>query len=122
MPEQLTKLERTVVELSRHDSAPRSDDRGRILRWLVGCPEQPRPLANARLEALRLYAIHFRMAGGAVSSEDREALFSHGFDEDQMREAEDLLLPETGAFQASREPFSRMSQALRSMTRNNGGA
>jgi hypothetical protein len=120
--EKLTRLEQTVVELSRQDSAPRSDNRGRIWRWLVGCPEQPRPLANARLEALRLYAIYFRMAGGAAASDDRETLFSHGFNEDQLREVEGLLLPETAEPRASPGSVSHVGQALRSMTRNNRGA
>ena len=91
----LSALERSVVDLSHQDSLASIPDlagwRAIVARWLRG--EQPNRLANERLEALRRYAIIFRVRGEA----DGSALAGAGFTTQQRELVQQMVLAKTAA-------------------------
>jgi len=60
----LTPLEIRVLTLARGDGHSSLRSAGWLTRYLVGT-QAPLPLANARLEALRRYAVTVRLNGAA---------------------------------------------------------
>lgn len=92
-PPRLSALERETVRVSLVDDAW-SDDSGRrlvaVTRWLFGV-EPARRLANDRLEALRRYAILYRLLGSGMAQEERQRVIDAGFAAKQLEEAHALV-------------------------------
>jgi hypothetical protein len=81
----LSTIDLRTIDLSRRDpaSSVRTPTfRDRLCRSVVG-GARPRALSNARLEALRRYAVIYRIAGAPGADVDRQAR-SAGFTEDQL--------------------------------------
>lgn len=75
-------VERQVIALARRDDRwsllDVSDWRGRTIRWLSGRRPVNR-LANARLEALRRFAILSRVTRGKVADAEIQSFLEAGF-------------------------------------------
>jgi hypothetical protein len=90
---ELTRLERTVVRLSRLDGLISVEQSGRFKRFLVeffGVRFANR-LANARLEALRRYCVVSRIIRGQPPFDEAFILRNGGFSEAALREIEALI-------------------------------
>jgi hypothetical protein len=90
--------ERRVVLLARTD--PQSSlHRGRISRLssLLFGIEQPHRLADARLEALRRYAILYRIHGEALPAAETEQARAAGFSDHELGKARSLINATFGA-------------------------
>lgn len=82
-------LERQVVQLARFDGRASLRAPGRLetmMGWLFG-GKRANGLADARLEALRRYAVMFRLKGDALPQAETEQLLRAGF----VREAVDEI-------------------------------
>ncbi len=79
----LTATDRMVIELSRRDPAPSVAPPSRFFGRLFGA-RQPSALACPRLEALRRFAIHYRLRGDALPVEEHERLIEAGYGEPQI--------------------------------------
>jgi hypothetical protein len=84
--------ERRVVLLARTDpqSSLRRGPVSRLTSLLFGI-EQPHMLADTRLEALRRYAILYRVHGHALPSVEIEQAQAAGFSEDELAKARGLI-------------------------------
>jgi len=90
---ELTRLERTVVRLSRLDGLISVEQSGRFKRFLVeffGVRLANR-LANARLEALRRYCVVSRIIRGQPPFDEALILRNGGFSDAALREIEELI-------------------------------
>lgn len=77
----LAPLERQVILLASHDGASSLRTPGRIdavLQWLFGWKPASK-LADPHLEALRRYAVTFRLRGDALPAEETNRLLGAGF-------------------------------------------
>jgi len=77
----LAPLERQVILLARSDRASSLRQPGRIdaaLGWLFGWKPASK-LADPRLEALRRYAVTFRLRGDALPAMETDRLLGAGF-------------------------------------------
>ena len=84
----LGAIERNVIWLSIKDGWASVDGASRLARfgsWLTGLEPKPR-LADARLEALRRYAVMYRLNGEMIAPSEELAVARAGFDVAQIRE------------------------------------
>jgi hypothetical protein len=79
----LTGTERMVIELSRRDPASSIAPPNRLLDRLFG-RRRPLILSCPRLEALRRYAILYRLRGDALPVDEEERLRAAGYDGPQI--------------------------------------
>lgn len=89
----LSVLERETVQVSLVDDVWSTDAGGRfagVTRWIFGA-EPAHRLANDRLEALRRYAILYRLRGSGVAREERQRVIDAGFAAAQLDEAHALI-------------------------------
>jgi len=85
----LTATERQVILASLRDPASSLESGGRIrtaLRWIFDV-RPPNPLADARLEALRRFAVLMRRFGDRLSTIEIDRLAMAGYSPGQIREA-----------------------------------
>jgi len=109
----LSPQERLVVVLSRRDplwSLQPLKRRSRFLRWLFGI-DAPHRLADGRLEALRRYAVSYRLLGGAAPDVDQAAR-NAGFAPSQLAQLRTMVDAVAPAAQAGRVPSSRQQALL----------
>ncbi len=86
-------LERQVVQLARFDGRASLRTPGRlatVLGWLFG-GTRANGLADARLEALRRYAVMFRLQGDALPQAETEQLRRAGFVGEAVAEIRQLV-------------------------------
>ena len=81
----LSALERIVIALSHRDPASSLERRRGLFARLFVARTGP-PLADPRLEALRRYAILFRLQGSALAEIERERFCAAGYDMRQIDE------------------------------------
>jgi hypothetical protein len=79
MLDDLTLLERAVVALARTDPVRSLRRQGLFAGWIGGAKYTPQPLADARLEALRRYAVLLRKYGDALPERERVIIREAGF-------------------------------------------
>ena len=90
--EKLSPQERRVVHLARTDPASslRAPGSGRLVRWLFGTAVAHR-LADPRLEALRRFAILYRMHGDALAADETALVRSAGISPGAIAHARILI-------------------------------
>lgn len=90
---ELTRLERTVVRLSRLDGMISVEQSGRFKRFLIEFfgVRMANRLANVRLEALRRYCVLSRMIRGQPPFDEALILRNGGFSDAALREIEALI-------------------------------
>ncbi|MDK2760016.1 MAG: MipA/OmpV family protein [Sphingopyxis sp.] len=93
MSHEIAALERQVIALSLDDPLSSLMKKNRLICWIFGDSATSLPLANARLEALRRYAILSRVFGVVPTGRERERLDRLGFDRRQMEMIDALLAP-----------------------------
>lgn len=89
----VSPLERQVIQLAELDGRASLRQPGRLgtaIGWLIGA-KRPNRLADARLEALRRYAVMFRLQGDALDPAEIEQLLDAGFHPEALAEIRMLL-------------------------------
>jgi hypothetical protein len=92
---QITPLERAVVYLARRDGRDTLRTPGKVgalLTFLFGS-KPANALADPRLEALRRYAVMFRLKGDALPPAETERLADAGFRREAIDEIRRLVRP-----------------------------
>lgn len=95
----LNRLERLTIHIARNDgidSLSQGERGNRFTRWLFRA-DQPNPLADPRLEALRRYAVLLRLYGDAIPAEETRLLFNAGFSAAMLPQIRRLVLEASGA-------------------------
>lgn len=95
----LAPIERSVIQLARTDRASSLRTPGRIaaaLGWLIGWTPASK-LADPRLEALRRYAVSFRLRGDALPAEEADRLIGAGFAAQALDEIRRMVRGTTAA-------------------------
>jgi len=108
----LSSQERLVVQLSRNDplwSLRPRHTHSKLLRYLFGI-EAPHHLADSRLEALRRYAVTYRLRDPDVAEFEAEALDA-GFAASQLAQARHMI-DGARAVRARKSATSIVRQAL----------
>ncbi|PZU46066.1 MAG: hypothetical protein DI568_12645 [Sphingomonas sp.] len=93
MPQNLTPLEMRVIAMSRGDLPGSLARQSRLFRWIRGQRTDPLPLADPRLEALRRYAILYRMHGKALDERESRRLRDAGFSPRSIEDVRRLTAP-----------------------------
>lgn len=90
----LSHLERRAVDVARRDPLSSIRAPSRFDRLLVAAfaLRRPLPLADAKLEAVRRYAVAARLGGRYHVDRERAALLAHGYSEPQAAMVERLAL------------------------------
>lgn len=91
----MTTIELAVIALARHDPLSSVMPPGRFAFRLFG-PRPHQPLANPRLEALRRYAVLFRLQGHDLADIERERISSAGYAPREIDMIESLVSPTHG--------------------------
>lgn len=89
----LARIERQVILLARSDPASSLRRPGRVdavLTWLFGW-KRVSGLADPHLEALRRYAVAFRLRGDAVPADETQRLLGAGFPAQAIDEIRQLV-------------------------------
>jgi hypothetical protein len=86
----MTTIELAVIALARQDPLSSVKPSWRSALFLSD-PRPHLPLANPRLEALRRYAVLFRLQRRGVTEAEHERLRSAGYDPQQIRMIENLV-------------------------------
>ncbi|NKI97973.1 hypothetical protein [Novosphingobium sp. SG707] len=89
----LTRLERLAIHIAQSDgidSLAQPERGNRFMRWLFRA-DQPNPLADPRLEALRRYAVLLRLRGGAMPAGETRRLLDAGFARETLNEVDQLV-------------------------------
>lgn len=95
----LTRLERLTIHIARNDgidSLTQPERGNRFTRWLFRA-DQPNPLADPRLEALRRYAVLLRLRADAMPADETRRLLDAGFAAAALPEIHRLVLDTGGA-------------------------
>lgn len=87
----LTSLEITVLALACHDPLSSILPKKRFALYLLVPPPHP-PLANPRLEALRRFAILYRLHGQDIEPAEHERIRGAGYDPQQIDAIEALIV------------------------------
>jgi hypothetical protein len=89
----LALLEQQVIVLARYDHASSLRNPGRIdaaLSWLFGWKSASK-LADPRLEALRRYAVTFRLQGEELPQEESDRLIDAGYAASALNEIRRMI-------------------------------
>ncbi len=88
----MTTIELAVITLARQDPLSSVKPSWHSTLFLFN-PRSHLPLANPRLEALRRYAVLFRLQRRGMADAERERIRSAGYNPQQIRMIENLIAP-----------------------------